>query len=61
MRMTTFEFFKRTIIVAIVVIVPLLIWLLFEVVLVLVGSILICVLLQLVSEPFTRWCKLPVR
>lgn len=59
MRMTTFEFFKRTIIVAIVVIVPLLIWLLFEVVLVLVGSILICVLLQLVSEPFTRWCKLP--
>jgi predicted PurR-regulated permease PerM len=56
--MTTFEFFKRTIIVAIVVLVPLLIWLLFDVVLVLVGSILICVLLQLVSEPFTRW-KLP--
>jgi predicted PurR-regulated permease PerM len=59
MRMTTFEFFKRTIIVAIVVLVPLLIWLLFDVVLVLIGSILICVLLQLVSEPFTRWCKLP--
>jgi predicted PurR-regulated permease PerM len=57
MRMTTFEFFKRTIIVAIVVLVPLLIWLLFDVVLVLIGSILICVLLQLVSEPFTRWCR----
>jgi predicted PurR-regulated permease PerM len=41
------------------VLVPLLIWLLFDVVLVLIGSILICVLLQLVSEPFTRWCKLP--
>jgi predicted PurR-regulated permease PerM len=34
-------------------------WLLFDVVLVLIGSILICVLLQLVSESFTRWCKLP--
>jgi hypothetical protein len=33
------------------VLVPLLIWLLFDVVLVLIGSILICVLLQLVSEP----------
>jgi predicted PurR-regulated permease PerM len=57
--MTTFEFFKRTIIVAIVVLVPLLIWFLFDVVLILIGSVLIAVLLKLASEPFTRWCRFP--
>jgi predicted PurR-regulated permease PerM len=57
--MTTFEFFKRTAIVVLVLLVPLLTWFLFDVVLITVGSILIAVLLRLVSEPFTRWCKFP--
>jgi predicted PurR-regulated permease PerM len=35
------------------------IWWLFDVVLVAVGAILIAVVLHLVAEPFTRWCKLP--
>lgn len=57
--MTTLEFFKRTIIVVLVALIPLLIWLLFDVVLVAVGAILIAALLELVSEPLTRWCRFP--
>jgi predicted PurR-regulated permease PerM len=58
-RMTTFEFFKRTVIVVLVLLVPLLIWLLFAVVLITVGAILIAVLLRMTAKPFMRWFKLP--
>jgi hypothetical protein len=57
--MTTAEFFKRTLIVLCVALVPVLIWFLFDVILITVGAILIAVLLHLVSAPFTRWGKLP--
>jgi predicted PurR-regulated permease PerM len=57
--LTTAEFFKRTLIVLSVALVPLLIWFLFDVILIVVGAILIAVLLHLVAEPLTRWCKLP--
>jgi predicted PurR-regulated permease PerM len=56
--MTTAEFFKRTLIVLCVALVPVLIWFLFDVILITVGAILIAVLLHLVSEPFARWGKL---
>jgi predicted PurR-regulated permease PerM len=58
-RMTTFDFFKRAVIVVLVLLVPLLIWLLFDVVLIIVGAILIAVLLRMTAEPFMRWFKLP--
>jgi predicted PurR-regulated permease PerM len=58
-RMNTAEFFKRTLIVLSVALVPLLIWFLFDVILIAVGAILIAILLHLGSEPFIRWCKLP--
>ncbi|MGC2078493.1 MAG: AI-2E family transporter, partial [Xanthobacteraceae bacterium] len=57
--MTTAEFFKRTVIVLCVALVPVLIWFLFDVILIAVGAILIGVLLHLVAEPLIRWCKLP--
>jgi hypothetical protein len=56
---TTAEFFKRTLIVLLVALVPVLIWFLFDVILIVAGAILIAVLLHLVAEPFTRWCGLP--
>ena len=57
--MTTAEFFKRTVIVLCVALVSVLIWFLFDVILIVVGAILIGVLLHLVAEPLIRWCKLP--
>jgi predicted PurR-regulated permease PerM len=57
--MTTAEFFKRTLIVLCLALVPVLIWFLFDVILIAVGAILIGVLLHLVAEPLIRWCKLP--
>jgi hypothetical protein len=57
--MTTAEFFKRTVIVLCVALVPLLIWFLFDVILIAVGAILIGVLQHLVAEPLIRWCRLP--
>jgi predicted PurR-regulated permease PerM len=57
--MTTVEFFKRTVIVVLVALVPVLIWFLFDVILIAVGAILFAVLLRLVAEPFTRWARLP--
>lgn len=57
--MTTAEFFKRTVIVLSVALVPVLVWFLFDVILIVVGAVLIAVLLHLVSEPFIRWCRLP--
>jgi predicted PurR-regulated permease PerM len=57
--MTTTEFFWRTVIFISVALVPILIWFLFDVILIVVGAILIAVLLRLVAEPFIRWGKLP--
>jgi predicted PurR-regulated permease PerM len=53
------ELFKRAAIFVAVALVPVLIWLLFNVILIAVGAILIATLLAIVAEPFTRWVKLP--
>jgi predicted PurR-regulated permease PerM len=58
-RLTTAEFFWRAVIFICVALVPVLIWFLFDVILIVVGAILIAVLLHLVAEPFMRWGKLP--
>jgi predicted PurR-regulated permease PerM len=58
-RLTTAEFFWRTVIFISVALVPVLIWFLFDVILIVVGAIVIAVLLRLVAEPFMRWGKLP--
>jgi predicted PurR-regulated permease PerM len=42
-----------------VALIPVLIWFLFDVILIITGAILIAVLVRLVAEPFIRWCKLP--
>lgn len=57
--MTTGEFLKRTVIVLLVALVPILVWFLFDVILIVIGAILIAVLLRLVAEPFAHWAKLP--
>jgi predicted PurR-regulated permease PerM len=59
MRTTTLEFVKRTAIVAAFISLPFLVWYLRYFLLVLVGSLLVAMLLQLASEPFVRWCRLP--
>jgi len=53
------ELFKRTAIFVAVALVPVLVWLLFDVILVAMGAILIAILLTLGAEPFTRWLKFP--
>ncbi len=58
MRTTTPEFVKRTAIVVALLPLPFLAWYLRYFLLVLVGSLLVAMLLQLVSEPLVRWCRL---
>jgi predicted PurR-regulated permease PerM len=58
MRAATVEFVKRTAIVVALAPLPLLVWYLRDFLLVLVGSLLVALLLQLVSEPLVRWCRL---
>jgi predicted PurR-regulated permease PerM len=58
-RLTTAKFFWRAVILVSVALIPVLIWFLFDVILIVVGAILIAVLLRLVAEPFMRWGKLP--
>jgi len=58
MRGPTREFVKRTAIVVALAPVPLLAWYLRYFFLVLVGSLLVAMLLELASEPFVRWCRL---
>ena len=53
------EVFKRMLIVLAVLLVPVLVWALFNVILIAVGAILIAVLLRLGAEPFSRWLRLP--
>ncbi len=57
--MTTAEFVKRTFIVLLVALIPVLIWFMFDVILIVIGAILIAVLLRVVAEPFARWGRLP--
>jgi len=57
MRATTLEFVKRTAIVVALAPLPLLAWYLRDFLLVFVGSLLVAMLLQLVSEPLVRWCR----
>ena len=57
--MTTAEFFWRAVIFISVALIPVLIWFLFDVILIVVGAILIAALLRLVAEPFVRWGKVP--
>jgi len=58
-QMTTVEFFKRAAIVVLVALLPVMIWFLFDVILIVVGAVLIAVLLRFVAEPFTRWARFP--
>jgi predicted PurR-regulated permease PerM len=58
-QLTTVEFFTRAVIVVLVALIPVLVWFLFDVILIVIGAILVAVLLRLVAEPFTRWLRLP--
>jgi predicted PurR-regulated permease PerM len=58
MRPATIEFVKRTAIVVALAPLPLLAWYLRYFLLVFVGSLLIATVLELVSEPLVRWCRL---
>jgi predicted PurR-regulated permease PerM len=58
-RLTTAEFFWRAVILVSVALIPVLIWFLFDVILIVIGAVLVAVLLRLVAEPFMRWGKLP--
>jgi predicted PurR-regulated permease PerM len=58
-RLTTAEFFWRAVIFVSVALIPILIWFLFDVILIVVGAILIAVLLRLVAEPLRQWARLP--
>jgi predicted PurR-regulated permease PerM len=59
MSYDTVEFTKRAAIVIALALLPLLIWYLRDFLLIVVGAILVATLLTLVSEPFTRWGRLP--
>src|SRR5262249_51440272 len=58
-QLTTVEFFTRAVIVVLVALVPVLVWFLFDVILIVIGAVLVAVLLRLVAEPFMRWARLP--
>ena len=59
MPLSTAEHFKRAAIFVAVVLVPVLIWYLFDVVLVAMGAILVAMLLSLGAEPFRKWLRFP--
>jgi predicted PurR-regulated permease PerM len=58
MRAARLEFVKRAVIVVALVPLPLLAWYLRYFLLVVMGSLLVAMLLELVSEPLVRWCRL---
>ncbi|MFZ1922064.1 MAG: AI-2E family transporter [Xanthobacteraceae bacterium] len=58
-RLSKVEFFERAVIVLLVALVPVLVWFLFDVVLVVIGAIVVATLLRLIAEPFTTWGRLP--
>ncbi len=59
MTAATSEFVKRAAIAVALASLAFLAWYLRDFLLVLVGSVLVATLLELVSEPFVRWCRLP--
>ncbi len=59
MPLSAGELFKRTAIFVAVALVPVLVWFLFDVILIGMGAILIAILLTLGAEPLERWLKLP--
>jgi len=59
MQMNRTEFFKRTLIVVAVAVVPVLIWYLFDVILVAFGAIILAMLVRLGAQPFIRWASIP--
>lgn len=61
MRTDLTEFAKRTSIVILIALVPVLLWLLFDVILIGIGAILVALLLSLGAEPLVRFVKIPSR
>jgi len=59
MTNSTFDFFKRVLIVIGVMVAPVLIWYLFGVVLMAFGAIILAMLLHLGAQPFVRWLRAP--
>jgi predicted PurR-regulated permease PerM len=59
MRTATAEFVKRAAIVVVLASLPPLAWYLRDFLLVFVGTLMVAMLLQLVSEPLVQWCRLP--
>ena len=59
MTNSSFDFFKRVLIVIGVIATPILIWYLFGVVLMAFGAIILAMLLHLGAKPLTRWLRLP--
>lgn len=58
-RAPTLDFFQRAVIVLLLALTPILVWFLFDVVLIAVGAILVAILLHLIAEPFARLGRLP--
>ncbi len=59
MTSSSFDFFKRVLIVIAVAVAPVLIWYLFGVVLMAFGAIILAMLLRLGAQPLERWLRLP--
>jgi predicted PurR-regulated permease PerM len=59
MTNSSFDFFKRVLIVVGVLVTPVLVWYLFGVVLMAAGAIILAMLLHLGAEPLIRWLRLP--
>jgi predicted PurR-regulated permease PerM len=53
------EFIKRAFIAVAIALTPILVWYLFDVILITMGALLISELLNIFAEPFKRWFKLP--
>ncbi len=58
--MSDAEFLKRVLILVGVAVTPVLVWYLFDVILIAFGAIILATLLRLGAEPFVRWLSLPV-
>lgn len=56
---STATFFRRTVLVVAVATAPVLIWYLFDVILITVGAIVLATLFRLAAEPSMRWLRLP--
>ncbi len=59
MHMNRTEFFKRTVIFVAVAVVPVLVWYLFDVILIAFGAIILAMLVRLGAQPFIRWASIP--